>query len=94
MGSCTEGLWYGVPMVAIPQAVDQPVNADQLEAIGACRHLRADPPSPAQIRAAILELSDDPRVLLRVNTIRDQIRREGRPARAADAVADVAERRW
>ena len=41
MGSCTEGLWYGVPMVAIPQAVDQPSNADRLEAIGVGRYLRA-----------------------------------------------------
>lgn len=36
MGSCTEALWYRVPTVAIPQAVDQPGNAPQLEAMRVC----------------------------------------------------------
>jgi hypothetical protein len=27
MGGCSEGLWHGVPMVAVPQAVDQFDNA-------------------------------------------------------------------
>jgi MGT family glycosyltransferase len=94
MGSCTEGLRYGVPMVAIPQAVDQPSNADQLEAIGVGRHLRTDPPGPAEIRAAILEMSADPQVRLRLNAIRDELRRVGGPGHAADAVEEVAAIRW
>ena len=35
MGGATEALWYGVPVVAAPQAVDQFENAATLEAIGA-----------------------------------------------------------
>ena len=35
MGATVESLWFGVPTVAIPQAVDQFTNAAQLEAIGA-----------------------------------------------------------
>ena len=35
MGSAAESLWFGVPTVAVPQAVDQFANAAQLEAIGA-----------------------------------------------------------
>jgi MGT family glycosyltransferase len=77
MGSCTEGLWYGVSMVAIPQAVDQPSNADQLEAIGVGRHLPADPPSAADIRDAITEMAGDPQVRLRLNAIRDELQRVG-----------------
>ena len=34
MGSASESLWFGVPTVAIPQAVDQFTNAATLEAIG------------------------------------------------------------
>jgi len=94
MGSCTEGLWYGVPMVAIPQAVDQPANAKRLEAVGVGRNLRADPPSPGEIRAAVLDMATDPRVRLQVNRIRGQIRREGGPGHPPDAVIDVAEHRW
>jgi MGT family glycosyltransferase len=39
MGSAGEALWFGVPTVAIPQAVDQFTNAAQLEAAGAGVHL-------------------------------------------------------
>ena len=35
MGGTCESLWFGVPTVGVPQAVDQFANAAQLEAIGA-----------------------------------------------------------
>lgn len=94
MGSCTEGLWYGVPMLAIPQAVDQPSNADQLEAIGAGRHLTGVSPSPGQIRDAFLEVAADSQIRLRLKAIRDELHRVGGPGHAADAVEDVASGRW
>lgn len=34
MASCSEALWFGVPTVAIPQAVDQFRNASMLEELG------------------------------------------------------------
>jgi UDP:flavonoid glycosyltransferase YjiC (YdhE family) len=83
-----------VPMVAIPQAVDQPSNADQLQAIGVGRHLTADPPSPAEIRTAVTDITADPQVRLRLNVIRDELHRVGGPTHAADAVEDVATGRW
>jgi MGT family glycosyltransferase len=94
MGSCTEGLWYGVPMVALPQAVDQPANAAQLEAIGVGRQLRADSPSASEIREAIPGIAADPQVRLRLNEIRDDLHRIGGPGHAPDAVEDVASGRW
>lgn len=94
MGSCTEGLWYGVPMVAIPQAVDQPANAARLEAIGVGRHLHNDPPDADEIRGALLDVTSDPQIRLRLNAFRDEIRSSGGPAHAADAVEDVAAGRW
>ncbi|MGV0746207.1 macrolide family glycosyltransferase [Mycolicibacterium sp. XJ870] len=94
MGSCTEGLWYGVPMVAIPQAVDQPANADRLEAVGVGRHLSAQLPSPEQIRDAALAVSSDEQVRLRLNAVRDEIHASGGPAHAADAVEDIVAGRW
>jgi UDP:flavonoid glycosyltransferase YjiC (YdhE family) len=38
MGGTVESLWFGVPTVSVPQAVDQFTNAAQLEAIGAGVH--------------------------------------------------------
>lgn len=94
MGSCTEALWYGVPTVAIPQAVDQPGNAAQLQAIGVGRHLAADPPSPREIRDAILDVTSDSQIRLRLNAIRDELHRVGGPGHAADAVEGAATGRW
>ncbi|WP_396918963.1 macrolide family glycosyltransferase [Mycolicibacterium sp.] len=94
MGSCAEGLWYGVPMVAVPQAVDQPANAARLEDIGVGRHLKAHLPTPVEIRDALLAVTSDPQVRLRVNAVRDEIHAGGGPAHAADAVEDVATGRW
>ena len=42
MGSASESLWFGVPTVAIPQAVDQFMNAAQLEAAGCGVHLEEE----------------------------------------------------
>ena len=94
MGSCTGALWYGVPTVAIPQAVDQPGNAAQLQAIGVGRHLAADRPSPREIRDAILGVTSDSQIRLRLNAIRDELHRVGGPGHAADAVEGAAAGRW
>ncbi|WP_163700954.1 macrolide family glycosyltransferase [Mycolicibacterium agri] len=94
MGSCTEALWYAVPMVAIPQAVDQPLNAARLEELGVGRHLTADPPGPDELRDAILSVATDPGVRSRVDAIRDELHAVGGPVPAADAVEDVAAGRW
>ena len=94
MGSSTEALWYGVPTVAIPQAVDQPSNAEQLEALGVGRHLTDDPPSAGQICDALFHVASHPQIRLRLNVIRDELRRVGGPGHAADAVEDAATGRW
>ncbi|OMC00965.1 oleandomycin glycosyltransferase [Mycobacterium sp. NS-7484] len=94
MGSCTEGLWFGVPMVAIPQAVDQPANAARLESIGVGRHLYDPLPSVAQIRDAVLGITADQQTRLRLDAISAEIHAHGGPGHAADAVEDVAAGRW
>lgn len=94
MGSCTEGLWFGVPMVAIPQAVDQPANAARLETIGVGRHLADHLPRIAEIRNAVLGVAADQQIRTNLDAIRDEIRAHGGPGHAADAVEDVATGRW
>jgi MGT family glycosyltransferase len=94
MGSCTEALWYAVPMIAVPQAVDQPLNSAHLETLGVGRHLIGDPPTPNQIREAIEALTSDAQVRLRLNAIRDDLHRVGGPLHAADAVEAAAAGHW
>uniref|UniRef100_UPI0038992F81 glycosyltransferase n=1 Tax=Micromonospora radicis TaxID=1894971 RepID=UPI0038992F81 len=48
MGSCAEALWFGVPTVAIPRAVDQFGNADRLVEAGAGRLLPAEQVTPGR----------------------------------------------
>ena len=94
MGSCTEALWCGVPTVAVPQAVDQFGNADQLAALGVGVHLTSEPPAPDELRAALLGVAGDPDVRRRLDTVRDDLHRHGGPGHAADAVEDVAAGTW
>ena len=81
-------------MVALPQAVDQPLNAAQLEALGVGRHLTADPPDPREIRDAIRFVATDPDIRTRLNVIRDELHSVGGPGHAADAIEDVVTGRW
>ncbi|CRZ16580.1 macrolide family glycosyltransferase [Mycolicibacterium neworleansense] len=89
MGSCTEGLWFGVPMVAIPQAVDQPANAARLETIGVGRHLTDHLPSVGDIREAVLGVAADPQIRRTLDTVRAEIHAHGGPQHAADTVEDI-----
>jgi UDP:flavonoid glycosyltransferase YjiC (YdhE family) len=75
-------------------AVDQPLNAAQLETLGVGRHLTADSPDPAEIRDAIRYVATDPEVRRRLDGIRDELHSVGGPVHAADAVEDVAAGRW
>ena len=60
MGGCSEGLWHGVPMVAVPQAVDQFANADRLVELGVAHRLEAGA-TPDELRAAVVALESSPR---------------------------------
>lgn len=79
MGSATEALWQGVPMVAIPAAVDQFTNANMLQAIGAGVHLPEPDATPDTIRAALGQLQP-------IGHLQTELRQTGGANRAADAV--------
>jgi MGT family glycosyltransferase len=78
MGGANEALWYGVPVVAVPQAVDQFANAATLEAIGAGVQLNDTP-----IREAVAQARG---CASRARELRAEVRREGGVDKAADAV--------
>lgn len=86
MGSCTESLWFGVPTVAIPQAVDQFGNAALLESLGVGRHLPAAEVTAESLREAVDAVSSDPEVAARLATLKAESRANGGVSIAADAV--------
>ncbi|MEV6791701.1 macrolide family glycosyltransferase [Streptomyces sp. NPDC051320] len=86
MGSSAEGLFAGVPMIVVPQAADQFVNADQLVELGVARRIDASEATAATLRTALLELVADPEVTRRSALLRADVRAEGGTGRAADLI--------
>ncbi|MCX5417427.1 macrolide-inactivating glycosyltransferase [Streptomyces sp. NBC_00059] len=85
-GGSQEGLATGTPMVAVPQAVDQFGNADMLQALGVARHLPMEKADANSLRAAVLDLADDPEVAARLARIQERMAKEGGTRRAADLI--------
>ena len=92
MGSCSEGLHHGVPMVAVPQAVDQFGNAALLEQLGVARHLPAEQATPEALRSAVLEVSGSATVRERLAEASAELRGAGGASGAADLVEDEVAR--
>ncbi|NYI77415.1 macrolide family glycosyltransferase [Nocardioides panzhihuensis] len=86
MGGSSEGLMAGVPMVAVPQAVDQFMNADRLVELGVARRIDAEDVTADALRAALLELLDDPDRVARSAQLRADALAEGGTRRAADLI--------
>ncbi|MFI9363176.1 macrolide family glycosyltransferase [Kitasatospora sp. NPDC053057] len=86
MGGCSEGLYCGLPMVAVPQAADQFENADRLVELGVARRLDTDQATAAALRSAVLELTDDPKVAARLAELSAEVRAGASVAKAADLV--------
>jgi MGT family glycosyltransferase len=87
MASCSEALWFGVPTIAIPQAVDQFRNAAMLEALGVgCQLSAADQLSPAALRGAVESVAGASGLAGRLAEVRAEVRAQGGVAHAVAAV--------
>ncbi|OAH11439.1 macrolide family glycosyltransferase [Streptomyces jeddahensis] len=86
MGGSAEGLYCGVPMIAVPQDVDQFANADRLVELGVARRVDTADATPEALRAALLALTGDRDVAARTADLRAQARAEGGTARAVELI--------
>ncbi|MFJ9389224.1 macrolide family glycosyltransferase [Nocardioides sp. NPDC101246] len=86
MGGSSEGLMAGVPMVAVPQAVDQFMNADRLVELGVARRIDAEDVTAAALRTSLEELLADPERAARSAQLRADTLAEGGTRRAADLI--------
>lgn len=86
MASCSEALWFGVPMVAIPQAVDQFRNASMLEELGVGCQLSADQLSPAALRSAVESVTGASGLAGRLAEVQAEVRAQGGVKHAVAAV--------
>ncbi|MEU5959536.1 macrolide family glycosyltransferase [Streptomyces sp. NPDC047525] len=86
MGGSSEGLYTGVPMIAVPQGAEQFGNADQLVALGVARRIDTADATAEALRTALLELTGDSQVRRRSDELRAELLAEGGTRRAADLI--------
>lgn len=86
MGSTTEALAYGVPMVGVPQMLEQAVNADHVTALGLGRRLLDDELTASGVRAAVEEVAADERIRANLAAMRAEVDAAGGAVAGADAI--------
>jgi UDP:flavonoid glycosyltransferase YjiC (YdhE family) len=72
-GSVHGALTAGVPLVVVPFFADQPMNAARVAALGA--GVAVAPPSPDEVRGALLKLLEDDAFTLAAERVADDYRR-------------------
>lgn len=89
MGSAMEALYHGVPVLAIPHAVDQFGVADRIVELGLGRKLAADETNATSLREAVVGILGDEQVRRNAREMQSLIRDAGGPAAAADIIEQV-----
>ena len=88
MDSSSQGLYTGVPMIAVPNGPDQCFHADRLVELGVARRIDAADVTAATLRTALMELIGDPQVAARSAWLWSEVRAEGGTRRAADLIEE------
>ncbi|WP_344530543.1 macrolide family glycosyltransferase [Streptomyces albiaxialis] len=86
MGGSQEGLATGTPMIAVPQAADQFMNAGILEGLGVARHVPKEKATADALRASLAELTSSPETTNRLAELRRATTEEGGAPHAANLI--------
>jgi MGT family glycosyltransferase len=86
MNSTMESLYYGVPLVAVPQMVEQYFNACRVEQLGLGRRLEPDELTAEQLRRAVDEVATDEAVRANLTAMQRELRNCGGAAAGAEAL--------
>ncbi|OIK05982.1 macrolide family glycosyltransferase [Streptomyces monashensis] len=86
MNSTMESLYYGVPMVVIPQMNEQRANGMRVAELGLGRHLAVADTTVESLRRAVSDVVADDQVTANVQRMRSAMRAVDGPRVAADAV--------
>lgn len=77
MNSANESLYYGVPLVVIPQSADQPIIAEQVAKIGAGIQLQMKNLTANQLREAAEHVLDQPSYHIEVANLKEAFQKTG-----------------
>ena len=86
MNSTHEGLYFGVPLLVIPQSADQPIIAGQVAKIGAGIQLDMQSLTAHQLREAADQVLNDPSFHKAVANMRESFQRAGGYRQAVDGI--------
>jgi len=86
MNSTNEGLFYGVPLIVIPQSADQPIIAGQVESIGAGIKLQMQSLTANQLNEAADYVLNHPSFHKAVSNIRESFQKPGGYHQAVDEI--------
>jgi MGT family glycosyltransferase len=88
MGSVSEGLLCGVPLIVIPQTSDQPFVAQRVRQLGAGYALFRQPARPAELNRLVDAIVADESVHAECNRIAESFQGAGGSVRAADVILE------
>ena len=86
MKSVNESLYFDVPLVVVPQGVDQPVLAKRVAELGAGVALTPDQCTPAHLRRAVDTVLGEPTYRQQAQVVGASLREAGGYVRAVDEV--------
>ena len=88
MGSTMEAMYYGVPLVVIPQMSEQRINATQVQELNLGRCVPSADATASEMRRVFMSVVGDKALKSRV----EEMQREVQGAGGAQAAADVVDR--
>ncbi|MBJ6362611.1 macrolide family glycosyltransferase [Paenibacillus sp. GCM10012307] len=86
MNSTNEGLYYGIPLLVLPQSADQPLIAKQVEHIGAGISLQMQSLTASRLREAADQVLAGPSFRAAAEKISDSLRKSGGYHQAVDEI--------
>lgn len=86
MNSTNEGLYYGIPLIVIPQSADQPIIASQVANIGAGIKLQMQNLTENQLREAVNDVLTHPTFHQVAETMRVSFQKSGGYEKAVDEI--------
>ena len=86
MNSANEAIYFGVPVVAVPQNSDQPLIAKRLEELELGKFLDKNDVSPDTLRNAVNEVLNNPLYKKNMDLMKEDMRNCGGYKKAVDEI--------
>lgn len=86
MNSISEAVMYGVPMIVVPNTVEQALNAARIEQLEGGRYLEADRLTAEKLKKTVEEVISEPALKIGLERIRKSYSDSGGVQRAVQAI--------